>query len=60
MEASDETVAKSATALEAEEPSDSQHLKNRGRSNSPPWKKGLVYDCEEQTVRFRSEKDISR
>ena len=59
MEASDGTIAKSAIALEDEEPSDSQHLKNRGRSNSPPWKKGLVYDCEEQTINFRSEKDIS-
>ena len=60
MDASDETTNKSVNALEEEEPSDSQFPKNGGRLNSPPWKKLLVYDCEQETVEVRSEKNISQ
>ncbi len=60
MDASDETTTKSGTVLEEGEPSDSQFAKNRGRSNSPPWKKLLVYDCEQETVEVKSEKNISQ
>lgn len=59
MDASDETTSKSATAHEEEGPSNSQFPKIRGRSNSPPWRKLLVYDCAEQAVEVQSEKDIS-
>ena len=60
MDASDKTTNKSVTALEEEEPSESQFTKNRGRSNSPPWKKTLVYDCEQETVEVKSEKNIGQ
>lgn len=60
MGPSDETTIKSVNALDEGEPSDSQFVKNRGRSNSPPWKKLLVYDCEQETVEVKSEKNISQ
>ena len=58
MDTSDQSTTKSVTALEEEEPSSSQFARNRGRSNSPPWRKLLVYDCEQQTVKVKSEKNI--
>ena len=60
MDASDEITAKRATLHEEEEPLHSQHLKNRGRSNSPPWRKLLVYDCEQQAIEIISEKNIGQ
>ena len=61
MDASEKTATKSVTALEEEEePSDSQFAKDRGGSNSLTWKKILVYDCEQQTVRVKSEKSIGQ
>ena len=56
MDPSDEITSKGANVLE-EEPSINQHLK---RSKSPPCKKVLVYDCDEETVKVKSEKDISQ
>ena len=57
MDASDEFTAKRATP---EEPLQNQHLKNGGRSNSPPWRKLLVYDCEQQAIEIKSEKNIGQ
>ena len=59
MDSNDENTSKSANVVEEEEPSVNQHLKSRGRSNSPPWRKLLVYDCDEQAVKVKSEKNIS-
>ena len=60
MDGSDESTAKTAVALPEDEPSKSQHLGHHGRPNNPPWRKVIVYDCEEQTVKVTSEKNISR
>ena len=60
MDASDEIIAKGATLHEEEEPLQNQYLKHRGRSNSPPWRKLLVYDCEQQAIEIRSEKNIGQ
>ena len=46
------------TAHEESEPLKNQHLKARGRSNSPPLKSVLVYDWHQKTVEVRSGKDI--
>ena len=60
MAASEGTATKSVTALNDEEPSDTQFPQVRGRSNSPPWRKLLVYDCENQAVKVKSVKKIGQ
>lgn len=59
MDVSEEITAKNANPFKGEELLSSQHIKDHGRSNSPPWKKVLVYDCREQTLTVQREKNIS-
>lgn len=56
MDASNETTAKVAAATEDQEPAKHQHLKERGRSNSPV----VVYDHEQKTVQVRNKKNIGQ
>ena len=60
MDPIDEITSKGANPIEDKEPPVNQHLKSRGHSNSPPWRKVLVYDCDKETVEVKSEKDISQ
>ena len=53
-------TAKAAAVHEDEEPHESQFYSHQKRSNSPPWKKALVYDCERQAVNVRKERDIGQ
>ena len=57
---SEESTAKTAAVHEEEGPDCSQFISQRKRSNSPPWKKALVFDCEEQAVKVQSERDIGQ
>ena len=59
MDVCEEPAGKSANAVKEELPS-SQHLKNRGCTHSPVWKKAVVYDCVEQTAKVLKEKDTGR
>ena len=56
MDASDESTAKTAAVDEVQEPLKHQHLKDRGRSNSPV----VVYDCEQKTVQVLSKKNVGQ
>ena len=47
------TVAAAVTQKEQEPSNKNQHLRHRGRSNSPPLKRVLVCDCERKTVQVR-------
>lgn len=58
MEPSEDSTANAAAALEDYEPDKSQHLKARGRSNSPPLKRVIVYDCDQRTVEVQCEKNV--
>ena len=60
MDPSNEITSKGANVVEEKEPSINQHQKSHGRSTSPPWRKLLVYDCDEQALSVKSEKDISQ
>lgn len=59
MDASDENTAKSAIAPEEGEPSNSHQPETHGRSIIPSWRKVLVYDCEQRTVKVTSERNIN-
>ena len=56
MDISKESTAKAAAVTEDQEPSKQQHLKERGRSNSPV----LVYDCEQKTVQVLNKKNLGQ
>ncbi len=56
MDASREDTAKAATVTEDPEPFKHQHLKERGRTNSPV----LVYDYEQKKVQVRNKKNVGR
>ena len=60
MDPSDEITSKGTNLVEEKEPPVNQPSKSRGHPNSPPWRKVLVYDCDKETVRVKSEKDISQ
>ena len=57
MEVSNERTASSAAVAEDSEPSKNQHLKERGRVNSPV---GIVYDCGQKTVQLWRRKKIGQ
>ena len=59
MNPSNNNTSKGADLVEEKPPVD-QHQKSRGRSNSRPWRKLLVYDCDEEAVKVKSAKDISQ
>lgn len=54
MDTSDEDIVQATFKPEEEEPSKHQHLKKRGRSNSPV----VVYDCDQKTVQVRNKKNV--
>ena len=60
MDPSDEITFKGANLVEEKEPPVNQHLKIRGHSNSLPWRKVLVYDCDKEALEVKSEKNISQ
>ena len=55
MDTSDQDTIQ-AFKTEDEEPSTHQHLKKRGRSNSPV----VVYDCDQKTVQVRNKKNVGQ
>ena len=60
MDVCGEPAVRSGGASKGEELSSSQHPNNRGSINSPFWKKAVVYDCVERTVKVQNENDIGR
>lgn len=56
MDTSDEDTVQPTLKVEDEEPSKHQHLKKRGRSNSPV----VVYDCDQKTVQIRNKKNVGQ
>ena len=54
MGASDKETVQATSRAEDQEPSKNQHLKKRGRSNSPV----VVYDCDQKTVQVRNKKNV--
>ena len=60
MDTGDQKIADATITPEEQEPSKTQHLRVRGRSNSPPLRKVLVYDCGQRTVQVHSEKHVGK
>ena len=56
MDVSKNIMAKAATVSEDPEPLKHQHLKERGRSNSPV----IVYDRDQKTVQVRNKKNVGQ
>ena len=54
MDTSDEDTVQATFKTENEEPFTHQHLKKRGRSNTPV----VVYDCDQKTVQVRNKKNV--
>lgn len=60
MDVCGEPAGTNARAFKGEELPSSQLHNNRGRMNSSFWKKAVVCDLAEETVKFLNEKDIGR
>lgn len=58
MDACKEPAGKSANATKKEGPPSSQHLNDRGRIHNPSWKKAVVCDFVEESVKVENEKDV--
>ena len=56
MSVSKEIAAKAAALPEDAEPQKHQHLKEKGRTNSPV----LVYDRDQKTVQVRNRKNVGQ
>ena len=56
MHTSNEDTVQPTCRAENVEPSNHQHLKKRGRSNSPV----VVYDYDQKTVQVRNKKNVGK
>ena len=56
MDISNDHTAQASTRAEDDGPPKYQHLKKRGRSNSPV----VVYDCDRKTVQLRNKKNVGQ
>ena len=60
MDVCEELAWKGANTCKEEELPSSPHLNNRRSTNSPLWRRQVVYDCVEGTAKVLKEKDIGR
>lgn len=58
MDRDEKNIASGPSTAGEQEPSKSRLIKNRGKTKSPPWRRVVVLDCDQNTVEVRNEFEL--